>query len=94
MYLRKQDPSTEEKIHISVNGAASHTWNQCISAEDWESMVSNIESSIDSAFRNESFEVVIKYLKAEKKMGEKRKSFSKEKVDLAEVFGSVVPKAA
>jgi len=51
-------------------------------------MVPIIESSIDSAFRNEAFEVTVQFLEVkEKKCFEKRKG----NVELGDVFGAVVP---
>lgn len=85
MFLLKSVPATKQ-IFISVNGAASHTWNMRIPVQDWQSMVPTIESSIDSAFRNEAFEVTVSFMEVQEK-----KTFSKGNTDLADVFGAVVP---
>lgn len=57
-----------------------------IPAEDWKSMITIIESSIDSAFRDEVCEVTVSFMEVQGK-----KTFSKGGVDLADVFGAVVP---
>lgn len=85
MFLLKSVPATKQ-ISISVDGAGSHTWSMRIPVEDWQSMVPTIESSIDSAFRNEDFEVTVSFMQTERK-----KRFAKGSVDLTDVFGAVVP---
>lgn len=86
MFLLKSVPSTQQ-IFISVNGAASHTWSMRIPLQNWRNLVPVVESSINSAFQNEAFEVTVSYNEMEEK-----KAFSRSKVDLTDVFGAVVPR--
>jgi len=58
-----------------------------IPLQNWKDLVPVVESSINSAFRNEAFEVTVSYNEMEEK-----RTFSRSKVDLADVFGAVVPR--
>lgn len=85
MFLLKSIPATKQ-ISIDVSGAGSHTLNMRIPVEEWKNMIPGIESSIQSSFRDETFEVTVSFQESRRK-----KSFSNGNVDLTEVFGAVVP---